>query len=457
MRANYFSIFDIVPALIWLVILILLANSQRNKKKGLDYYRFFMPNLYVKFFFALAFSLFYIVMYKGGDTVAYFEVSRSLNKLLVQNPVGWWEQMTSGPSWEMQSRLFNYQTGYPPGWIYREEASLFVSKVFSFIAMIGLNSYFATTLIIAFITAKASWRLYELALSYGLHDQQWLAYGILFLPSVNFWCTGISKDALVFISALYLIYHLFQVINVNTKATLRNYLWIIFFGFLIYNTRSFILVAIGIPAILAYITRYLKKRAYSEGSILGVYIFLMLVGLAAFGGTLANQSEAELLASSSTLQEAQITQQDFAINQTYGTKRYSLGDVDFSPMGLLRTAPLAIFAGIYYPLPWQSLSPTLLFNGIESMIIIWFTLLFIWRSPWKKFKKINSNELLVFALIFTFLIAFMAGFTSILYGVLVRIRAPLLPFLFIILTIDWKALLPAPESPKKKEDLIDNL
>ena len=55
-------------------------------------------------------------------------------------------------------------------------------------------------------------------------------------------------------------------------------------------------------------------------------------------------------------------------------------------------------------------------------------------NVFKKIKKIRKKEILVFALIFSIFIAFMAGFTSVLFGVLVRIRAPLLPFIFLVLT-----------------------
>ena len=55
-------------------------------------------------------------------------------------------------------------------------------------------------------------------------------------------------------------------------------------------------------------------------------------------------------------------------------------------------------------------------------------------NVFRKVKKIRKEEILVFALIFSLFMAFMAGFTSVLFGVLVRIRAPLLPFIFLVLT-----------------------
>jgi hypothetical protein len=53
-------------------------------------------------------------------------------------------------------------------------------------------------------------------------------------------------------------------------------------------------------------------------------------------------------------------------------------------------------------------------------------------------NKIRKNEFLLFSLVFILIIGFMAGFTSILFGVLVRIRAIILPFVYLILTVRGK-------------------
>ena len=446
MRFNYFGLLDIIPAVIWLVILIIIANNYRSKHEDQEHYKYFMPNLYAKLFFALVFSFFYVVVFKGGDTVAYFETSRVMNKLLLHSPGEWFMQMNTDPNMGVYGKIFGHGVGYPPGWIYREPEAFFVAKIFSLISWLTFNSYWATTLIIAYIAARASWRLYELALDYNLNNPRWLAYGLLFLPSVNFWCAGISKDTVVFISVLYLVFHLFSILSDKHKTKLKNYFWAAVFAYIILQTRSFILVAVLLPFALAYLSRWLRKRNTSEGGIMAIYLFSIALGIVVFGATLTGQSEAETLEGNSFLQEAQVVQQDFEQNQTYGEKRYSLGDIEFSPLGMISIAPLALAAGLFRPYVWEALSPSFIFNGLESVLLIILTVIFLVTKPWQKLKKINANELLIFSLLFALLLAFMAGFSSILFGVLVRIRAPLLPFLMIILTINWKSLLPNKEN-----------
>jgi hypothetical protein len=46
-----------------------------------------------------------------------------------------------------------------------------------------------------------------------------------------------------------------------------------------------------------------------------------------------------------------------------------------------------------------------------------------------------KSEFAIYMLTFVLLTAFMAGYTSILFGVLVRIRALVLPFFFLLLTL----------------------
>ena len=168
----------------------------------------------------------------------------------------------------------------------------------------------------------------------------------------------------------------------------------------------------------------------------------ILVSSAVFlGGTFVLQSEQDFISSNSVFQQASSIQQDFQNNDTYGDKKYDLGKVEFTSVGLLKVMPLAIITGIYRPFIWEALSPTLILNGIESVIFLYFTFLFFRKKALKKWALIRSHEFLIFCLLFILIIGFMTGMTSILYGVLVRLRAPLLPFLFILLTMDMTKML----------------
>jgi uncharacterized membrane protein YfcA len=139
-------------------------------------------------------------------------------------------------------------------------------------------------------------------------------------------------------------------------------------------------------------------------------------------------------------------------NKTYGTNRYDLGVTDYSPAGMIAAFPASVLAGFYRPYVWEALSTSLFLNGIESVVLIFYTLRFLLSgNVLKRIKRIRQHEFLIFAFFFAVILAFFAGFTSILFGVLVRFKAPVLPFLVIVLTAHYIT----EKQVKKKKELED--
>ena len=99
--------------------------------------------------------------------------------------------------------------------------------------------------------------------------------------------------------------------------------------------------------------------------------------------------------------EAQVVQSDFTVNETYTGKRYDISNTDASPAGLIWAIPESVFYGIYKPFIYESFSPTLIMNGLESLLLMFLTIrFFIIGNPIKKITHIRKNEILVFALFF---------------------------------------------------------
>ena len=428
MESNYISIYDISIGLIYMIILIIIANSRKNNILDVEIKKYYVRNVLFKFFFAISFAVVYLIYYGGGDTTAYWDGAVTLNNLFFKSPSLYIENMVSEPSAEIFSTHFNVETGYPPGWLYREPEAWFICKLASLISFFTFKSYFATTLVFAFLTAMASWRVFELIVKLETHKKHIAALCVLFVPTVSFWCTGISKDTVVFISILNLLYYIFDVMVLRNRIKLRHILIILFSMFIIYHVRSFVLAAIAAPIFMAFGARLTKRY---EKQFLTKLLFRSLIlfgGIIIFLQFFASNFAEEMVT------QAQVVQQDFTQNETYTGKRYEIANTDASPLGLLRAIPESVFYGIYRPFVNESISPTLFINGIESLILMFLTVrFFVSGNPFQKIKQIRKEEILVFAFIFSLFIAFMAGFTSVLFGVLVRIRAPLLPFFFLVL------------------------
>jgi hypothetical protein len=435
LEATYFSLLDIIPVFFWVIVILVGALILRSSKSHLPEYKYYMPNLLMKMFFGVMFGLVYIFIYGGGDTTAYFDGAVAMNNLFFKSPSFFFEELFKTPQRGHYSTYFDSTTGFPPGWIYNEPEGFFISKIVSIFSFFTLKSYFAMTLIIATFTAHASWLIFKLVRSYNFCNEKLLAFGVLYLPSVNFWCSGVSKDSVVFIASLYLVYNLFKVISKELTSRLINFIMIVGMSFLIFHVRSFILVAIFIPVFFSISARLVKALGGGNLAVVTFRTLLLAIGIFSIGRSFILQSEEDFLASNSSLLEASVIQKDFQENTAYGNKKYDLGEVEFTSIGLLKVMPIAIITGIFRPFIWEALSPTLIMNGLESVIFLYFTYFFFRRNAMKKWKLIRGHEFLIFCLIFILIIGFMTGMTSVLYGVLVRLRAPLLPFLSVLLIV----------------------
>lgn len=434
MQDNYFSILQLLPAFLWLIIIIVIAQIRKGRyteEEG----KYYMYNVYVKLFFSLAYVLFFIIAYGGGDTIAYYEGTACLNNLFLEDPGLYFEQLLTTPTDNSISLYFNSRTGYPPGWIYREPEGFFVCKLTSVVSLFTFKSFIATTLLLSYFVASASYKLFVYIRRKNIVSEGYLAIGLLFLPSVNFWCTGISKDSFVYIGVLLMVYNGFIIITKDSKHRIRAVIMFALVALMVFHIRSVILYVTIVSLILAYSTVIAKRISSGGQAVIFVRLIIIIGGFAAITLSLSGGSEADFLEENAIFEEAAITQRDFATNVTYGTNRYSIGEIQYTPLGLIQASPFAMIAGIFRPFIWEALSPSLIFNGMESLLFLYLLVVFFSKDPMGKFRLIQNNELLLFSISFVLIMAFVTGLTSGLFGVLVRLRAPLLPFVIIILSL----------------------
>jgi hypothetical protein len=188
-------------------------------------------------------------------------------------------------------------------------------------------------------------------------------------------------------------------------------------------------VALFGPFFFAFNVRLLNKYFTNKFAKRFVNLMIFAAGFGIMSIYLGGESAQKYLT------EAEITQKDFQNNPLYTGKKYDLGNVEFTPSGMLKAMPLAIFTGIYRPFPWEALSPGLILNAFESILLFYLTFIFLVNNRGKRFERIQSTDILMYAVFFVFVMAFMTGFTAVIFGVLVRLRAPLLPFFFMLLTV----------------------
>ena len=242
---------------------------------------------------------------------------------------------------------------------------------------------------------------------------------------------------LIYSSVIYLLIQGFTYLNPSQFKFYRNWFLIFVSIFLILNIRDFmIIVALG-PFVMAMGARWsrVQTSSFSKWLILIVMVVGILFSMTVF---LGSEKGKEFAA------EAEVIQKDLKTNTTYGGNRYDLGVTDFSSSGMLKAMPVAIYTAFYRPYLWEGDSIFVRISAFESLFFLIITLRFFFANNiFKSLSIIRNNELLMASLVFALILGFFAGYTSGLFGVLVRFKAPLLPFLFLVLMY------------KKQDEVVD--
>jgi hypothetical protein len=427
---EFFSPLDILATVFGLAIIFILIFLRTRRNSHLDYYKYYPRAFAFKAFFVMANCIFYIIVYgAGGDSIGFWDGAVKLNNLFWKDPLLYFSELFSDPIEGGQFRNFDSTTGYPDGHIYGEAPSFFISKIASVFTFVGYKGYILLSLIFAYITTNASWRLFELVRSYKLHSDRILAIAIFFIPSLSFWCGGISKDSFMWISVCYFLINAYQIISPDKQSSWRNWIVLLISLYVMYRVRSFMLLTVLAPLLFAYSARLGRK--FGSKSIGRLVLRIAIIGISISSILLFFQTSI----ADEYIQEAAIINDDMTNNKTYGKNRYDLGITDYSPVGMALAFPNSVIAGVYRPYIWEALSVSLILNGIESVLIIFLTIRFLFSGRVRqRIRRIRNHEFLVFAFFFALILAYFAGFTSILFGVLVRFKAPLLPLLVIVLT-----------------------
>lgn len=433
MLKDLFGTQDLILGFVWTIIVLLIGASIRNKHQDDPNYTWFMKNVWFNILFAWAFVTTHVFVIGGGDTIAYWDGAEKLNHLFFYDVGLWWDEMVNPSKPGGQYFRFTSETGFPPGWIYRESESFFVSKVVSLFSFFTPGSFIGLNMILALISAISSFRLFQLVKKYDFCEERYMAIATMFIPTVAFYCATVTKDAVIYIGMNFLLYNIFAALDKERKFTLKNLFLVLFYAWFMLQIRSFMLIAIGVPLILGFGSGYINKLG--NKFLAGFAKFIIFVGGIAAGISMFTSGAVPGLPTEEYLNELAVIQQDFVQNDTYGGPRYDLGITDYSPAGMLSKGPLAITTALYRPFIWEASSLFLLLSGLEGLLLLYLTFRFFFRNGniVKHITFVLNHEFLLFALVFVLFLGFFVGFTAGLFNVLVRFKAPLLGLFALVL------------------------
>ncbi|MFM7724961.1 MAG: hypothetical protein ACKO7O_09245 [Bacteroidota bacterium] len=426
-----FSGIDVIILLVYLGLLVAANTRIKKRYSSEDLKPFFYYGWLFKVGFAALFAFIYLYVLGGGDINAYWSGASCLAELFYTDPSAYFSELLHTERSFGITHHFNSLTGYPPGWIWREEEAWFSSKLISLFAIVTLKGFWSTTLLISTVGFWVVW-----IFSVRLNQQEYFARNtilaaLFFMPSVSFWCSGISKDSLTFSFSVFTVLLFFNLLKWRNSRALLGILLVVFSLYIVFSLRHYLAYALIVPFFLAWISRFGKR--FTNRPLL-LWMFRLSVYLLVFVSLVlvVNSSKTQEL-----IAEANVTKSDFSSNPIYSGAKYEMPSTDGAPLEILTIFPLAIATALFRPTFLDGVSASFIINQLESLILIFLLLRFLFRKNLaQQLSKIIRDEFLLYALIFILLVSFMAGYSSILFGVLVRIRSVALPFLILLLLHD---------------------
>ena len=421
----------ITPIFFFFFIIIAFLYTKRNQKNMLVK-KYFFSALLLRITASLVFGLIYQFYYKGGDTFNYWrDVILLYTDALSIDPLAyiqilWHKAGTFDPN------LSVYKSNL---WFKDDSPSFFVVKVASFISLFTFHTYSSTSLFFALLGFFGSWKLFITLQKQYPHLTSKLAFSTLFIPSVIFWGSGIMKDTLC-ITALCYLYSSFYDLITYRESVIKNSIIILLSGYTLYSVKLYILVCF-IPAIVIWLffkyNNSIKSKMMRNFLRPLVLIFSVTIGVIG-SAYISAESDYSLKKLEETSRVTATYIKLTSIEQ--GGSVYDLGEIDYTPLGLLKIFPQGVNVTLFRPYIWESTKVVILISAIESSFFMWLTFRVIFSNGiFLLAKKINEDAFVYSALIFTIIFAFAIGISTNNFGTLVRYKIPVMPFFLTCLFI----------------------
>ncbi|MDD4148533.1 MAG: hypothetical protein PHE33_00740 [Bacteroidales bacterium] len=426
---NYLNIGGIALICTYLLIAAFIFNLYANThyNKDLTTKKYFLYGFYFKMFVAIFFALIYDQYYnRGGDTFSYFYGASRMGDVLFKDPLAYFKMffgfITESNVYDLPANL-----GYFPS--FRDPSVYAVHRFISPFTILGFKNYYLTIIVLNVMNYIIIWRAFMFFKKIFPTKEKILAIGLLFIPSVAFWGSGIVKDSFTYTFALVFIVSFYKLFFLR-KIGILNLVKIIISVYIIISLKPYILYALLAGGFTWMGFKYILMV---KSKVLRVFVFPVIMLAVAFGGMYVLTGAANIAGGSykdvdSMLSKAVISQQDLK-QDYYGGNSFDIGDFDPTIGGAASVTPAAIIAGLYRPFLWEANSVVMLLSGLENMILLLLTIYVLLRAgPVFFLKQLAKEPFLIFCFVFTLIMAMGIGLSTSNFGALVRFKIPLIPF-----------------------------
>jgi len=396
--------------------------------------KYFIPALTLKIIGAISLGLIYQFYYGGGDTFTYFsQGSKYIWQAFLDNPLTGLKLLFAGS--EYTPDTFQYASKI---YTYGDSASYFVVRVAGIFDLLTYHTYSATSLLFAVMSFSGIWVLFLVFYRQFPAFHKYFAVAIFFMPSLFFWGSGLLKDSLTLGALGWLTFSIYEIFF-EKKRILLSVLILLVSLYILLVVKVYIAICF-LPAVLFWI--FYNSVRKIKNPILRIMIAPFIIVIALFLGyySVIKIGEDDPRYNLETLAyTAQSTAEWIHyVSIREGGSAYTLGDFDYSPAGMVRKFPLAVWVTLYRPYLWESHNIVMILSALESLAMLILTIYVIWKSGIRFFyRSLTTKPIVIFCFLFTIMFAFAVGISTYNFGSLVRYKIPMMPFfisgLFIIL------------------------
>jgi hypothetical protein len=324
---------------------------------------------------------------------------------------------------------------YANWWFFDNPSTALPSKIAALFGILSFNSYILKSFFFSTLSFIGCWQIFIIFYKRYPSLYKKIALTTLFMPSVVFWGSGLLKDPLCIFGLGILFY---STIEFYKRESLFFNITCISVGiYILYYLKLYILIAYLVGMFFYFISN-LNKKTTSK-----IIKYLLFLSCFAFIIIIVQISKAFLIDTigdpSLLLEQVEMSQSAQVIN-SYGGSGYT---IETKPDGLINSLKLffeSTIIALYRPFIFEPQKIISLPASLENTAFLIYTLYTFYKVGFLSFFRIIlKNELLIFCLSFTLVLAPVVGFASFNFGTLVRYKIPCLPFfLMTLILVNYK-------------------
>jgi hypothetical protein len=358
----------------------------------------------------LSLGLLYLYYYSTGDTWTYHaDASKILNWLLS----------------DVDQTVAFFWNSYVPDQLNvsgatQPRALFFLKWIVVFYFFTGC-SYWLTSIYFSLISFWASWRLTQALSSAFPKAALEICLGLLVIPSVFFWSSGIVKESLAFAGLLFLTTffvrsYFANTFKYNSMGLILICLWVLWN--LKYYWLAVWLVAV-VPLLLQRLVLTKFSIAARFATVTWLLIFLLSIGGATFLHPNFYKEHLVIVIVDSY--------RAFAALSTAGDY-IQYPNLVATWLSILQNAPWALISGLFRPFIWEANNLLQLLSAIENTVLV-IVLGWLYYKNW---NKLSTPVWLLAIVVYILILATFLALSTPNFGSLSRFRIAFTPFLWML-------------------------